>query len=1023
MAKDKEQEVRLQFLGEAQEYFNDLESGLLGLGSHGVSRQDIDGLLRAAHSIKGGAAMMGFQALSSIAHRLEDFFKVLKTGGSHALDDQLEELFLTSVDRLRHIAQWNRQGVKIEPTWLEEQVNPIIDRLYERLGDPQPEDAVNLLSEEAEEDMVILMFQTEVDGCLQRLESVLENPQQPCLREEFLIAAQELEGLGQMLELPAFSALCQSIAQGIEDYPQDLPTVANLALQEWRRSHAMVMIGQREMIPTQLNLSHIFPTPSPETLLNLETDTWDNSFNSFDELDDSPLSLGFPSTGTPETLFTEDLTQFTDISLEVNAAWELGEQGEPDEITMTPSTLKSYLTTEEFTQEAQEFLATLDNLETETTDNFIITSSSPTSPNLETRQEEEQETIRVSVKHLETLGDMFGELTIERNGLNLQIKRLRHLIELLGDRVQTLEKSNQHLKNAYDQVTAQEVRAESREQVVGSQEKGMVNTLLQDFDFLEMDRYSDVHLVSQEMMDTVVQLQEVTSDLQINLEDTESSSRAFSRTSKLMQNTITQLRMRPISDLLGRFPRGLRQMELQYGKQVNLNMKGGTTLVDRAVLEALNDPLLHLLRNAFDHGIESPEVRQATGKPESGIINITAAYRGNKTVITIEDDGAGINLDKIRAKALEMGLDESDLKDVSKKELLDLIFEPGFSTAEKLTDLSGRGVGMDVVRTNLQQIQGDIQVQTKPGKGTTFTITVPFTLSVMRVLLVETAGMLLAFPNTVIEEIARLHPEMLMTGAGQDVLNWEGYLVPLINLKQWFDFPRPPYLIPTEVTPVIDETTVLMVAQGQEFVGIQIDRYWGEQEVTIRQVEGDLGMPPGFAGCTILGDGRVVPLVDVMSLLNWLNDDTSQSSFSPKLPPTITDLKEGFDDNNAPTIMVVDDSINVRRFLALTLEKAGYRVEQAKDGQDALDKLQGGLGSTVQLVISDIEMPRLDGYGLLSHLKSDLVCQHLPVIMLTSRSGDKHRQLAMNLGASAYFSKPFKENHLLANIQQLILNS
>ncbi|MGB5768967.1 MAG: chemotaxis protein CheW, partial [Crocosphaera sp.] len=898
MTQDKEKEVRLQFLGEAQEYFNDLESGLLGLGTHGVNRQEIDGLLRAAHSIKGGAAMMGFQALSTIAHRLEDFFKVLKAGGSHTVDEQLEGLFLTTVDHLRQIAQYNRQGVSIEPTWLEEQVNPVIDRLYERLGDPQPEDAVNLLSQEAEEDMVLIMFQTEVEGCLQRLESVLENPQQPCLREEFVIAAQELEGLGQMLELPAFSALCQSITQGIDNYPHDLPTVTNLALQEWRRSQAMVMIGQREMIPTQLSLSHLASTPSTET------DTWDNTF---DELDDSPLSFGLPSAGSLQPLFTEDFTQFADLSLEVNAALELGQQGEPDEIMMTPDTLKSYVTSEEFVEEAQEFLATLDDKNIPTPEDFIITPSSTTT---EIREEEEHDTIRVPVKQLKTLSDMFGELTIERNGLNLQIKRLRHLIELLGDRVQTLEQSNQRIRNTYDQVTPQRVR-------VGRREQGTVNALLKDFDFLEMDRYNDVHLVSQEMMDTMVQLQEVTSDLQLNLEDTESSSRAFSRTSKLMQNTITQLRMRPISDLVGRFPRGLRQMELQYGKQVNLKIKGGATLVDRAVLEALNDPLLHLLRNAFDHGIEPPKVRQAAGKPETGTIEITAAYRGNKTVITIQDDGAGINLDKIRAKALEMGLNESDLEDASKKDLLDLIFEPGFSTADELTDLSGRGVGMDVVRNNLQQIQGDIQVNTQPGKGTTFTITVPFTLSVVRVLLVESAGMLLAFPNTVIEEMVRLNPEMLMTGAGQDVLNWEGYIVPLISLKQWFDFPRPPYIVPTEVTPVIDEPTILMIAQGHNFVGIQIDRYWGEQEVTIRQVEGNLGMPPGFAGCTILGDGRVVPLVDVMGLLHWLNDEPSPSSFNPKLSPTIADLEEQFTDKNSPTVMVVDDSINVRRFLAL----------------------------------------------------------------------------------------------------------
>ncbi|MDJ0509847.1 MAG: response regulator [Crocosphaera sp.] len=1002
MAKDKEQEVRLHFLGEAEEYFNDLESGLLGLGSHGVSRQKIDSLLRLAHSIKGGAAMMGFQTLSTIAHRLEDFFKVLKAGGDKTLDQSLETLFLTTVDRLRQIAQWNRQGVKIDSSWLQQNVDPIMDALYERLGDPQPEDAVNLLSEDEEQDMVILMFQTEVEACLNRLESVLNNPQQPCLRAEFLIAAQELEGLGQMLELPAFSSLCKSIGQAIETDENDLPQVATLALQEWRRSHAMVMIGQREMIPAQLDVSAFDSSP-----LDLETDSWDNSFEPLDELDDAPASFGFSSAVSPQPLFTEDLTQFTDLSLEVNAAMELEVEEEPNDLMMTPEILKSYVTTDEFAQEAQDFFASLDQPQQKT--NTVISPPSKITDTEAIEPDSNQETIRVPVKQLETLSDMFGELTIERNGLNLQLQRLRNLIELLGDRIEILERSNQHLRNGYDQIIPQ-----------GNEQPQLVSTLVQDFDFLEMDRYSDFHLVSQEMMDTVVQLREVSSDLQLNLEDTESSSRAFSRTSKLMQTTITQLRMRPISDLLGRFPRGLREMELQYEKKVHLKIKGGATLVDRAVLEALNDPLLHLLRNAFDHGIESREIRRANGKPETGTIIITAAYRGNKTVITVEDDGAGIDLDKIRSKALDMGLSEADLEEATIKELLDLIFEPGFSTAAQVTDLSGRGVGMDVVHTNLKPIQGEIQVNTEPGRGTIFTISVPFTLSVVRVLLVESGGMLLAFPNTVIEEIVRFESEMLMKGSGQDVLNWEGYLVPIITLKEWFNFPRPPHILPTDVTPIIDQPTVLMVAQGQNYVGINIDRYWGEQEVTIRQVEGTVPMSKGFAGCTILGDGRVVPLVDVTALLDWLNDDPSHSSFAPKIAPIIADLEETYTDHDVPTIMVVDDSINVRRFLALTLEKVGYRVEQAKDGQDALDKLQGGLGSTVQLVISDIEMPRLDGYGLLSHLKSDLVSQHLPVIMLTSRSGDKHRQLAMNLGASAYFSKPFKENNLLATIQQLM---
>jgi chemosensory pili system protein ChpA (sensor histidine kinase/response regulator) len=372
-----------------------------------------------------------------------------------------------------------------------------------------------------------------------------------------------------------------------------------------------------------------------------------------------------------------------------------------------------------------------------------------------------------------------------------------------------------------------------------------------------------------------------------------------------------------------------------------------------------------------------------------------------------------------------MGLDESDLKSASKNDLLELIFMPGFSTAEQVTDLSGRGVGMDVVRTNLKQIRGEIQVDTQPESGTTFTITVPFTLSVVRVLLVESSEMLLAFPTSAIEEMLRLQPDEILQTVGKEVLNWQGAMVPLIRLSDWFQFSRSHPLADTEAIPVINEPTVLLIAQGENLVGILIDRYWGEQEVTIRQVEGTLAMPPGFSGCTILGDGRVVPLVDAMALLRWI-DNFGSSQLSSGLSSTLATVESESDGTSSlahaeivekSTILVVDDSINVRRFLALTLEKAGYRVEQAKDGQDALEKLKGGL--TVQAVISDIEMPRLDGYGFLAHVKSDANCQHLPIVMLTSRSGDKHRQLAMNLGASAYFSKPFREPELLKTLEQL----
>jgi two-component system, chemotaxis family, sensor histidine kinase and response regulator PixL len=435
-------------------------------------------------------------------------------------------------------------------------------------------------------------------------------------------------------------------------------------------------------------------------------------------------------------------------------------------------------------------------------------------------------------------------------------------------------------------------------------------------------------------------------------------------------------------------------------------------------LEALNDPLMHLVRNGFDHGIEPTEVRLANGKSATGKIEISATYRGNQTVIAIKDDGGGIDLDKIRAKVKKMGMDDKEIANFKDSELIDLIFEPGFSTAAKVTDLSGRGVGMDVVRTNIRALRGDISVDTKLGKGSTFTITVPFTLSVVRVLLVEVNGLWLAISSNIVEEIILLNSENIISTAGQKMLQWDDFTVRLIQPSQYLNLPEVTTQLATASIPTIDRPTVLMIDQGQDIVALQIDKFWGEQEVTIRQPLGSLQMPPGFTGCTILGDGRIVPLLDAIEFIRWVDGDVATAK---SVTPTLNFLDES---KTTPTIvqksriLVVDDSINVRRFVALTLEKAGYLVEQAKDGQEAIEKLQAGLQA--QAVVCDVEMPRMDGYGFLATVKGLAPFKHIPVLMLTSRSGDKHRKIAMNLGASGYFAKPFKEKELLASLTQLV---
>lgn len=346
---------------------------------------------------------------------------------------------------------------------------------------------------------------------------------------------------------------------------------------------------------------------------------------------------------------------------------------------------------------------------------------------------------------------------------------------------------------------------------------------------------------------------------------------------------------------------------------------------------------------------------------------------------------------------------------------------------------------MDVVRDHLKRVRGEIKVDTQPGLGTTFTLSVPFTLSIVRVLLAESNSMLLAFPTDVIDEILLPQPNQIVKVAGDDVLKLQDAMVPLVNLASWIKFHCPHQLAELGTLPTIGSSAVLTINQGSQLVGLQIDRCWGEQEATVRRIEGDLSMPPGFNNCIILGDGRVVPLVNVLELLHWITScerspdidtpstDSWTESWTVQALDSTSDRPSAAMSDRPPaaiastskdTLLIVDDSINVRRFLALTLEKAGYRVEQAKDGQDALERLQNGLRP--QAVICDIEMPRLDGYGFLARVKADSALDALPVLMLTSRSGEKHRQLAMSLGAAAYFSKPYNEKMLLRTLQQLI---
>ncbi len=1144
ITSDQEQQVKLQFLDEATDYLDTLESGLLGLGTGAVSDKQLDGLLRAAHSIKGGAAMMGYKTLAGLGHHLEDYFKIIQYGKAAAPDAQIEQLMLATVDKLRQIVALNRQGKDADAAWLEERVNPLFAQLRDRLGEFNPEDEANMLASESGEDILSFMFETEVERSLTQLEDAGDGQNSTSLFDELIVTGEELGGLAEMLELPALATLCQSVQQHLTAQPHRVREIAALAIAAWRRTQALVAIGQIGNLPEEIELpgsgiisireSQEFPESyrSDTPIFNLnEAETlpgWGDDFNvnevavvalseaetvpewsniNLNAIDpnsirelvdlqdfsiDPPLTIadlgdeqladsvqfgsysgahdlstladpfaeftspvqpafstitasdelealeleeldtrehGVESISQDNTTISEppeivDAFEMLDLSGDLSFDADIPEifselsgflsDVAPRDISSAVFNVPSKPKVDYLAQEAADLLSALDAAP-EVIDDLPHNADSPGAASSNSTVQVVEQTIRVATKQLEEIGDLFGELTIDRNGLNLHLQGLRQLVINLQLKVKQLEQSNFNLSEAYDASAVD--KQDPTAQVQNN--PSLSSDFTSELDLLEFDRYSELHILSQEVMDTIVQIEELTTDLDLQLNDAERTNRDLNRTAKQLQTGLTQVRMRPVSELFNRFPRAIRNLSIEHSKPIDLQLKGGTTLIERSTLEALNDPLMHLVRNAFDHGIEPSATRLANGKSATGKIEISATYRGNQTVITIKDDGGGIDLDKIRAKVKKMGMDDKEIANFKDNELIDLIFEPGFSTAAKVTDLSGRGVGMDVVRTNIRALRGDISVDTKLGQGSTFTITVPFTLSVVRVLLVEVNGLWLAISSNIVEEIILLNPENIISTAGQKMLQWDDFTVRLIQPTQYLHLPEFTTQLATASIPTIDRPTVLMIDQGQDVVALQIDKFWGEQEVTIRQPLGNLKMPPGFTGCTILGDGRIVPLLDAIEFIRWVDGDVATARSAT---PTLNFL-DG-ESKTTPTIvqksriLVVDDSINVRRFVALTLEKAGYLVEQAKDGQEAVEKLQSGI--QVQAVVCDVEMPRMDGYGFLATIKGLAPFKHIPVLMLTSRSGDKHRKIAMNLGASGYFSKPFKEQELLATLTQLV---
>ncbi|MEM7592410.1 MAG: hybrid sensor histidine kinase/response regulator [Cyanobacteria bacterium P01_A01_bin.83] len=992
---DTEQQIRLNFLDEAEEYFDLMESNLVGLAENPVSADRVDLILRSAHSIKGGAAMMGFEILSRIAHRLEDFFKILRLRYvATEIETEIESLLLSSVDLLRDLASLHRQEVKVDESEIDRRCEPILTRLREHLGDLDAADESALLAQNEDFDPAVLIFEEGVEGVLDRFETNIAGLKIAELTQELTTTAEELIGFGNMVGLDSFVQLCQSIQQqadGISD--SEIASLAQQALKTWRRSHALVLRGSTEKIP-----SYLEGFTSETNSLDLRTS---------EELKLESLDLG----GLQSAFEAETLEEIETESVDFDNLQSAFETETSEELESEPIDLGGLQSA--FETESIDLGSLQSAFTVETSDDSLNTIPIADDPQTDTVlsqtavPEKAEKMMRVPASQLQEFNVLFEQLVLNRNSINLRLEQLENTVTLMSQRIVQMERSNTNLKQWYDRASVEGV-LDNTEQLVAA--AVLSNNKSDCFDSLEMDRYTDIHLICQEQIETIVQLQEVATDIKLGIQEVHQSARELYYTTKSMQGNVTRTQMLPFADAVKRCHRLIRDLNLKFGKKVKLEILGERTLLDRSAIEVLSDPLMHLLRNSFDHGIEESEVRIERGKPESGTITIQATNRGTYTVITLSDDGGGINLHKIRDRLCQMGFTPAETQQIPEAELLDFIFEPGFSTAAQVTELSGRGVGMDVVKTSLQEIGGNIKLETQPGQGTIFTLRIPFSLSILRVAILEQGGVIFAVPANSIRELIATPPDAILCPNNPDKIDWNHQQIPLIEIDKIFVYRHAHHSIALTGNPTINQTMTLVVEDETAFAALKIDRFWDEQESTTRAIESPIPLPPGVVSSVILGDGKVIPLIDPLALINA---DSDRQQFDLDSPEAINNNL-----TTVKTILIVDDSINIRRYLSLTLEKAGYKVEQAKDGREAVDKLLGGLD--VQAVICDVEMPRLDGYGVLEEIKEKVEFATLPIAMLTSRSNDKHRQLAMNLGASAYFAKPYNETELLNTLGSLL---
>jgi chemosensory pili system protein ChpA (sensor histidine kinase/response regulator) len=622
---------------------------------------------------------------------------------------------------------------------------------------------------------------------------------------------------------------------------------------------------------------------------------------------------------------------------------------------------------------------------------------------LHSMQTAERAVVRVSLERLDELVKLVGEMVSSRSVFEQRLNEFESQISELQHSTGRLRRSTNRLEVDFEAKALKSsplIFSSFATSKTGFNLSSLPQDTFQEFDSLEFDQYTDFHQTTRELIETATDTGAISSELDVLLSNLETLFSGQRRMIDEMQDKLLRLRMVKLDSLTKRLQRTVRVTANQEGKLADFILEGENLEIDTQILDTIAEPLLHLLRNAVAHGIETADSRRMLGKDERGSIKLRGFSEGTHIVIKVSDDGQGISPDKLKQKAIANGfITPIEAAEMSEEEALELVFVAGFSTAEKLSQVSGRGVGMDIVKTNILRRQGEISIESEQGKGTTFTMRIPMAVAVTRSILVKANGQTFAFPLSLVKQVVETNYEELGKAKEKGGMRLGNTTYTVSHLNEMLNLPKNSFNKDAKVT-------LLLIETPDKAVALAVDQALKPREIVIKPLNKPLQNLREILGATILGDGSVVPVLDLIYILK------RKPRTSKKQKPVEQKVKSQI------SVMIVDDSPSVRRIMSNLITVTGWQSIVAKDGLEALDIIQG-LPELPDVILTDVEMPRMDGYELLASLNRQENLRKIPVVMITSRAGDKHRQKAYELGVSEYLTKPYEDSILTDIIQRL----